>query len=145
MSRNKNSDIQKSMVAVAASGGQVGALVGTKVDATGYSRAHFIFNFGNGAATTAALSAGIGPWQASTSGATYAAIASASLAAVTSGVLSSTSVTLEVDVPISAGTPWLLVSGGSLLSTAVPHSCVVELYNGINRPPTASSTEVVTV
>ena len=141
MSRNKNPDVQKSMVAVAASGGQVGALVGTKVDATGYSRAHFIFNFGNGAA----LSAGIGPWQASTSGATYAAIASASLAAVTSGVLSSTSVTLEVDVPISAGTPWLLVSGGSLLSTAVPHSCVVELYNGINRPPTASSIEVVTV
>lgn len=139
-------DLADVKVAVAASAGSVAALVATKVDATGFGRARFIFNVGNGAATTAALSAGIGVWQASTSGATYAEISGSTMAAVTSGTLSSTSVTMVIDVPTSAGTPWLQVSGGSMLSTGVPHSCVVTLYNGLNRPPTSPShQQLVTV
>ena len=132
-------------VAVAASAGIVGALVGTKINATGYSRARFVFSFGNDVATTAALSAGIGVWEASTSGATYASRATAVLAAVTSGLLSSASVTMVIDMPTSAGTPWLLVSGGSLLSTAIPHACTVTIYDGINRPPTSSAQQLVTI
>lgn len=133
-------------VAVAATAGSIATLVATKIDATGFGRARFVFNVGNGAATTAAISAGIGVWQASTSGATYAEISASSLAAVTSGTLSSTSVTMVIDVPTSAGTPWLQISGGSMLSTGVPYSCVCTLYNGINHPPSSPShQQLVTV
>jgi len=80
-------DLADVKVAVAASAGSVAPLVATKIDATGFGRARFIFNVGNGAATTAAISAGIGVWQASTSGATYAEISGSTMAAVTSGIL----------------------------------------------------------
>lgn len=138
-------DIADVKTAVAASAGIVGALVGTKINTTGYSRARFVFNFGNGAATTAALSSGIGIWKAATSGATFASIASAVLAAVTSGILSSASATMVIDVPTDASNPWMLVSGGSMLSTAIPHSAIVELYDGINNPPTSSAQQLVTI
>jgi hypothetical protein len=135
-------------VAVAASGGQVGAIVGTAIDTVTYGRARFVFNFGNGAATTAALSASIGVWKAGgTAGAatTYSQYADAWLAAVTSGVLSSGSEVMVIDVPTDPDSRWMIISGGSMLSTAIPHSCIVELYDGINRPPTTSAHELVTV
>lgn len=144
MSR-RHSDKADLRVAVAASAGAANtALVATKIDATGFSRARFLFNFGNGQATTASIPAGVGIYQASTSGATYNLISGASLAAVTSGILSSTSVTMEIDVPTSAGTPWLQVSG-SVSSTAVPHSAVVSLYHGVNNAPTSSRQQLVSV
>lgn len=142
----KYTDISDVKVAVAASAGAVLIMAATKVDATGYKRARFVFNVGNGEATTASISAGIGIWQAATSGGTFAEISGSSMAAVTSGTLSSTSVTMVVDVPTSSGTPWLQVSGGSMLSTGVPHSAVCELYQGINNPrATPSYQQYVTV
>lgn len=129
--------------AVAPNTGPTGALTGIAVNATGYSRARFVFSFASNSSTSAALSAGIGVWQASTSGATFSAITNASLAAVSSGVLGGN--TMVIDVPTSAGTPWLKVSGGSILSAAIANSCVVELYSGVNNPPTASTQQVVVV
>jgi hypothetical protein len=97
------------------------------------------------AATTGSLSTGLGVWQASTSGATFALIAGASAAAYTSGVLSGgANNTVVIDVPVSPSTPWLQLSG-SFVSTTPAHSGVVELYSGINRPPTHTSLEVVVV
>lgn len=129
--------------AVANSAGQVGAFVGTAIPATGFGRARFVFSFGANAGTSAALSSGLGIYQASTSGATFALIAGAILAAVSSGVLSAN--VMVIDVPTSSGTPWLKVSGGSMLSTAIAHSAIVELYSGVNRPPVSSAQQVVVV
>ena len=139
----RDNDKQLAVQAVANSAGIAGAMVGTSVDATGFGRARFIFSFGANTATTAALSAGIGVWNASTSGATFAAIAGASLAAVTSGVLSNN--VMIIDTVISPASPWLKVSGGSVLSTGIAHSCVVELYKGVSRPPTHTEQQIVTV
>jgi hypothetical protein len=135
-------------VAVAASAGIVGAIIGTGVDTATYGRARFVFNFNNGAATTAALSSSIGVWKAggtAGSATTYSQYADAWLAAVTSGVLSSGSKTMVIDVPVDPNSRWMIISGGSMLSTAMPHSCIVELYSGINRPPTTSAQQLVTV
>ena len=139
----RRTDVVDLKVAVANSAGQAGAITGTKINATGFSRAMFVFQFGANSGTTAALSSNIGIWQASTSGATFASVATAVLSAVTSGVLSNN--VMVIDMPISGGTPWLLVSGGSMLSTAIAHSCVVELYNGINRPPVTQTPQQIVV
>ena len=132
--------------AVAVSGGANAGLpiVGTKIDGTGFARARFIFQLGN-AATTGSLSTGLGVWQASTSGATFALIAGASAAAITSGLLSGSNNNIVViDVPVGSANPWLQLSG-SINQTGVAHSAIVELYNGINRPPTSSEIQVVVV
>jgi len=121
--------------------GTVVAWVGTKCDGSGFSRALFVFSFGNGAATTAEFESNLGVWEASTSGATYNSRATAVLGtAITSGVLSGGTVVRLVDMAISSGTPWLRVSGGSNVSTGVPSSCHVLLYDPVARPVTVSST-----
>ena len=130
-------------VAIPPSAGATGAVTANKVDGTGYGRARFIFSFGANSNTSAAISAGLGVWAASTSGATFAQVAGASLAAVTSGILSN--VCMAIDVAISSGTPWLLISGGSMLSTAIANSCTVDLYRGVKRPDVDSYQQVVTV
>jgi len=121
-----------------------GALVGIAVDTTGYSRARFIFQFGSGAAETAALSGNIGIWKATTSGATYASVPTAILAAVTSGVMSAAKLAMVIDMPTDAANEWLKVSG-NIISSMLFHAAVVELYDGINRPPTTSLQELVTI
>lgn len=139
-------DFDDVRVAVSATGGKAATVHGQKIDATGYGRARFLFIFGDGSATTAAVSAGMGIWQASTSGATFAEISGSTIAAMSSGLLSDNHYVIEIDVPTSSGTPWLLVSGGSMLSTASPHACVVQLYNGVNRNPSSDGAQqVVTV
>jgi hypothetical protein len=120
-----------------------GAPTAIPVDATGFSRARFVFSFGANGNTTGALSSGMGIYQASTSGATFTAITSASMAAVTSGVLGGNN--MVVDVPVIPTKPWLKVSGGSILSAAIVMGCIVELYSGINNAPTASAQQVVVV
>ena len=47
-----------------------------------------------------------------------------------------------IDVPINSATPWLQLSG-SFDSTGAAHSAIVELYSGINRPPTQAENQVV--
>jgi hypothetical protein len=59
--------------------------------------------------------------------------------------LSSTAKTMVIDVPTDPNSRWMVISGGSLLSTALPHSCVVELYNGVQNPPTTSAQQLVTL
>ena len=136
----------KATVAVANTSGTVAALVGTAVNATGYSRARFIFSFGNGAATTAEFESGIGIWESATSGGTYTSRSTAVIGTnITSGVVSSAAVTVEIELPISTAKPWLKVSGGSNLSTGLPHSCIVELYDVNSMPITTGANTVVTI
>ena len=131
--------VAKPAVAVSAGAGPI-PIVATKIDGTGFSRARFIFQMGS-AATTGSLSTGLGVWKAATSGATYSLVASA--AAITSGVLSGGAGNIVViDVPINSATPWLQLSG-SFDSTGAAHSAIVELYSGINRPPTQAENQVV--
>jgi hypothetical protein len=126
--------------AVAPNVGSVGALTGIAIDGSGFNRARFIFNFAANAGTTA-LSAGLGVYNASTSGGTYAL--QGSLAAVTSGVLGSN--IMIVDVPVAVGKPWMKVSGGSILSTAISNSCSVELYRSVSNAPAATPQQIVVV
>ena len=133
--------VAKQAVAVSA-GGAPQAIVGTKVDGTGFSRARFIFQMSN-AATTASVSTGLGVWAASTSGATFARVTNGSAGAVTSGQLSGgANNIIIIDVPIASASPWLQLSGDTT-STGIAHSAVVELYSGVNRPPTQAELQVV--
>jgi hypothetical protein len=144
MPRRLNEQAVAKDAVVVSAGGAPAVVAATKVNATGFSRARFIFKMSN-AATTGSLSTGLGVWQAATSGATFALVTGGSAAAVTSGALSGGENNIVViDIPISAGTPWLQLSG-SFVSTTPPHSAVVELYHGINRPPTQAENQVVVV
>ncbi len=121
-----------------------GALAGIAINTTGYARARFIFNFGDGTPTTGAVSGNIGIWKASTSGGTYASIATAILATVSSGVMSGAAPLMVIDMPTDPANPWLKASG-NISSTALRHEAFVELYDGINRPPTSSAQQLVTI
>lgn len=142
MPRRLNDSIDVKLAVSASNTG--GALAGAVIDTTGYGRARFIFNFGSGTATTAAVSGNVGIWKAATSGATFASIPTAILATVSSGVLSGASPVMVIDMPTDSANPWLKVSG-NISSTAALHSAVVELYSGINRPPTSSAQQLVTI
>jgi hypothetical protein len=119
-------------------------IVGTKIDTTGFSRARFVFTLGGVAGLGAVGTDGPKIWKASTSGATYTSIASAVLGAITSGAISAGGCTAVIDVPTDGANPWLQVSG-NLTSSNMYHSAIVELYGGINRPPTSSANQIVTV
>ena len=130
-------------VAVAASVTST-TIVATKVDTTGFARARFVFVLG-GTAGIGALSASQAKvWKAATSGGTYTSVASAELAAITSGVLSAGAVTAVIDLPTDASNPWLQISG-SLAASNLYHAASVELYGAINRPPTSSANQIVTI
>ena len=140
MPRRLNDSIVAKEAIANSTGPAAAALVGTAVDATGFSRARFVFHFGaNG--SSASVSTGLGVWQAATSGATFALITSAN--AITSGVLSAGAQNIVIiDVPTSSGTPWLKASG-SIVQAGTPHGAIVELYGAINRPPTSVAVQVV--
>jgi len=142
MARRLNDQVSVKQ-AVANSNWAVGAVTGTAIDATGYGRARFIFSFGANSGTTAALAASAGIWKASTSGGTYSEITDTRLAAVTSGVLGSDM--MVIDTATDSANPWLKVSGMSILSTAINANCVVELYSGVDLPPTDYTQQIVTV
>jgi hydrogenase maturation factor len=127
--------------AVAPNTGAPGELTGIAINGTGFNRARFIFNFAANTGTSAALSAGIGVYNAATSGAAYTL--QGSLAAVTSGVLGSN--IMVVDVPVVGAKPWMKVSGGSILSTGINNSCLVELYRAIDNAPAATPQQIVIV
>jgi hypothetical protein len=119
-------------------------LVSSKIDTTGFGRARFIFSFGGTAGIGRVDANAINIWKASTSGGTYSSIASATLAAISSGVLSAGQAVAVIDLLTDSANPWLQVSG-SVTSSNLHHSAVVELYSGINLPPTSSANQVVTV
>ncbi len=141
MRRLNEQVIAKPAVAIS-TGGAAAAIVATPVNATGFSRARFIFNMASGAGT-GSLQAGLGVGQATTSGATFALIAGATAAAVTSGVLSGgANNVVVIDVPVIPTKPWLQLSGSFLAATPA-HGAVVELYNSVNRPPTQAENQVI--
>jgi hypothetical protein len=144
MAYNKTkADYTNTKLAVSPNAGTADTPVtGIKVDSTGYHRAKFTFNFGllSGSAN---LSAGCGVWAADTSGGTFARMTGASLAAISSGAISSA--VAVIDVKIDVTKPWLLVSGMSMISSACLNAASVELYTADSIPPTVSSpTQVVT-
>lgn len=140
MRRLNDQVVAKPAVAVSTGSAAGAAIVATKINATGFSRARFILHIAS-AATTGSLSTGFGVWKAATSGATYALVASA--AAVTSGVLSGGANNIViVDVPTDSANPWLQVSG-DFTSATPAHNAIVELYHGVNRPPTQSENQVI--
>jgi hypothetical protein len=144
MNRLNDTVLAKAVIApVSLAVGAVSSANCTLIDATGFSRARFVFSFGANSGTTAALSAGLGAYNAATSGAAFTAITSAALAATTSGALSGN--IMIIDTVIATEKPWLMVSGGSVLSTAILASCVVELYRGVSRPPTHTESQIVTI
>jgi len=114
-----------------------GALTGVKINATGADRVAFIFSFGT-PLTDAAVSAGLGIWQAATSGATYAR-AGASFGALTAGVING--VTAVLDCNVNPSYPWLQVSG-IIAGSLCPLSVVAVLDNYQNRPPTSLSQSI---
>ncbi len=117
------------------------AVTGVKIDGTGYSRARFVFSFASDGTNTGSLMTGAGIWQAATSGATFTSIGSAKLAACTTGAIDQT--VHVIDIPITPTTPWLLVSNLSIMTSNAILGVIVELYQGMNRPPVSTATQVV--
>jgi len=112
------------------------------INATGYRRARFVFSFGV-ANASGWISSGAAIWNAATSGATSAMIGSASLAAITSGAVSQA--LAVIDVAVDQSYPWLLLSGFSVVSSAIVNAVNVHLYNGLSNPPaTSTPTQYVT-
>ena len=139
----KLSDIADVKVAVANSVTST-TIVATAINTTGFGRARFVFNLGGVAEIGAVSGSAVKIWKASASGGTYTSIASAELAAITSGNISAAGCTAIIDVPTDPDNAWMKVSG-SLTSSNMYHSAVCELYNGITRPPTSSANQIVTV
>ena len=141
MPRRLNEQADAKTAVVNSAGSAAGLPIGaTKINATGYSRARFVFSMSN-VAGTGSLQTGFGVYEASTSGATYSLVTSG--VANTSGVISGGANNIViVDVPVDGTYPWLQVSG-SFIGVTQPHGCVVELYDSINRPPTQAELQVV--
>ncbi len=135
-------DYADTRLAVAVNTGPVGAITGIKVDGTGYRRARFTFTFGV-PTTSANLSAGAGIWNAATSGGVYAQITGASMAAISSGAISSAVAIVEVRV--DPAKPWLLVSNMSMVSSDCANSATVTLYEGERNPPSVSTPQQIVV
>ena len=109
-------------------------MVGVAVNTTGYNRARFIFslcNSGDGGIGTLAATGTI--MKCATSGGTYSSAGATSVGAITSGVMSSANTIVEIDVPTEASYPWLKMSSFSLAGTAIYHSVICQLYNGIHK------------
>lgn len=119
-----------------------GALTGLAVDATGFSRARFVFHFGAND-NTAALTASAAIWAASSSGAAYAEIAATRLAAVSSGVLGSKIMVIDTNVPTA--TPWLKVSGAVITLGTIGVGATAQLYDNVSNPPTHTEQQIVAV
>lgn len=134
--------------ALSASNFAVGTVTATKVDATGFNRARFVFSFGPGG-LTGSISTGIMIYNASvaaSSSGTWNSMPTAKLAAITSGALSGGDYVAILDTKIADGYPWLQISGLSMLSTALIASCTVTLYDGTRKnPATQYATQVVVV
>lgn len=140
MAHNKKfEDYRVSTIAVAPIANTSGALTGVKINATDWDRATFHFVFGTPTGTASA-SAGLGIWQASTSGATYARVADASFGLITSGI--GAGATHVIDINVDPSYPWLLVSG-QLVNNFWPVACVAELSAPSKLPPTSLAYQIV--
>ena len=117
-----------------------GALTGAKIDATGYSRARFLFALGVPTSTGGNFGFNASIWNASTSGATFTAITSGSLAAITRG--QTLSCIAAIDVAVNPSYPWLYMSG-SANSTLNNFAVTCDLYKAVGLPPSTSNIQQV--
>jgi len=123
-----------------------GALVGTAIDAHGYGRAKFVFTFGVPGADASVKASSIGVWCAAGSNSsvvgatTYASVPGAFLGAKSSGLISHGAFVIDLAVP--AASRFLLISG-TVDSSNVPMSAVVNLYEKVTKPPTNTLTTVI--
>lgn len=123
-----------------------GVVVGTAVDAHGFGRAKFVFTFGAPGADAKVNTSSLGIWNAAGSNSsvvgatTYASIPAAYLAAITSGSISNN--VKVIDMAVQPASRFLLISG-TVDSSTVPMSAIVELYEPVNAPPTLSATTVI--
>lgn len=143
MANNKKfSEFMKAVNAVQP-GTTSAALSASSIDATGYQRATFIFQFGTPSNASCWMSSADFVYNAATSGATYTAITGAGPTTnLTTGAYSNAN--LIVDVAINRAKPWLKISG-QIMSSLWPVACLAVLSNPDSRPPTAGSAKVVSV
>lgn len=127
-----------------------GAVLGSKIDATGYRRAHFVFTFGTPLAGASIL-AGAGIYNTTATGSS-----SGAFVLITSGSFSSSWTTAQgsnqvgiIDVAVDQAKPWLIVSNFNVGNSNWIAGCTVQLYNadystfGTNYG--ASAARIVTV
>src|SRR5512146_1279958 len=104
-----------------------------EIDATGYRRAMFVFSFGVPTAS-GSISTGLGIWRSNSSGSdVLERVTSASFPAI--GSASASKHVFVIDVAVNQDYPYLKVSGLSVISSSCPNACIVELYNGMDKPP----------
>jgi hypothetical protein len=105
------------------------------IDTTGYNRARFVFNFGVPLANASFYAI---VYQG-TSSAGYISVPATSfaLSSVTNSAVA------VVDMQVSSGTPWLILSGSMAHSSNWPCSVTVDLYQGMNRSRQAVAAAVL--
>lgn len=110
-----------------------------KIDGTGYSRARFIFNFGIPLAGASCSAQIFGASAGDSSSGTWSSYSTALLTLMTSG---NSSCLTAIDMAISSALPWLIVSGYCVTNSNWPLGVTCELYQGMNRiaSPSTSAT-----
>lgn len=140
MAHNKKfEDYRVSTLAVAPIADTSGAVTSIAINATDWDRATFHFAFGT-PSENASVSAGLGVWQASTSGAAFARVKDASFGAISTGIGSNA--VHVIDINVDQSYPWLIVSG-TLDSSFWPLACICELSTPKNLPPTKLAYQIV--
>ncbi len=114
------------------------AMTAIPLNCTGYGRVKYTFNLGTSLAG-GSFNASI--FNASTSGATFTAITSGSLAVISSV---STPCVAVIDVPVDNAKPWQEVSA-AVANSDIPVSCVAELYRPVNVSRGSTAQQTVTV
>jgi hypothetical protein len=123
-----------------------GALTGTAVDATGFSRAKFVFTFGlplaNGSIGSLGIWAAAGSNSSVAGATTYVSIAAAQLVGMSSLAVSNQVAVIDMAIP--QGSVWLLVSG-TVSTSSIPLSGTVALYEPNKAPPSHAAVQTVFV
>jgi hypothetical protein len=127
-----------------------GAVLGSKIDATGFRRAHFVFSFGT-PATGASILAGAGIYNTIATGSSSGAfvlITGASFSSSWTTAQGSNNVAV-IDTAIDPAKPWILVSNFNVSNSNWTVGATVQLYNAeVSKFGTvygASAARIVTV
>jgi hypothetical protein len=127
-----------------------GDILGTKINATGFRRAHFVFVFGTPLAGAVIMS-GAGIYNTSAGGSSsgaFALITSASFVSSWTTAQGSNQIGI-IDVAVDQAKPWLIVSNFAAGVSNFPAACIVNLYNAdasdFGTKYGASAARIVTV
>lgn len=107
-----------------------GAVLGTKIDATGFRRAHFVFAFGTPLAGASVL-AGAGIYNTIATGSSsgeFTLITGASFSSSFTTAQGSNQVAV-IDTAVDQAIPWLIVSNFNVSGSNWIVGCTVQLYN----------------